>query len=588
MVKNQYQILENIKIPNVNEIVKLVIDNNIDDVYQYAVSYNAHNSGRINQRELTEFIHEIYSDWYYNLRNANIKNLSNTAKKDVKRLFSYSQFYPSNMIGNKCLQFFHEDYEENFSSNEIRPVFLSSLPNGDINSFIQFNGNVINGFKRNKNPRENKLYLNLKAKNILPFVKTLLDRMTEYDLDLDIKITDLDNRTDNIIIYTTYIDTPAVVKLIDDIKKDFSYLFEGCEKTGLFWGVINDYIGFGEEFKGDVNTYGIKRAKAIEKCLEKSKTTYLKQIFLNQSKSVKVENGLELTPIEFLDYLIKQICKLEVENQLYEMQQNNVNKKEEEILKQIVDNILVLENNIFQESIDNESKKLRECLINHKPYVLSLTLETKTAEISITSNYDFRGRLFEIFSTLNDKITISTYEMDKMDRIINMALYKNNSDIKLKTEDGEILTPIKYLQNIVRTSAISSLKAFIYDSEESKENNKEYNEFVNKQVKVLIKDLQELTDEGKIILKDTIFSFQNQLANDDEIVLQLINNREINVVLPYNYVNILVNVFNKSNNKLKDSINENLINKSLDQNEISIEKFVICKQTQEKLKNTAN
>ena len=54
---NEYQILENIKIPNVNEIVKLVVENNIDNVYQYAVSYNAHNSGRINQRELVDFIH---------------------------------------------------------------------------------------------------------------------------------------------------------------------------------------------------------------------------------------------------------------------------------------------------------------------------------------------------------------------------------------------------------------------------------------------------------------------------------------------------------------------------------------------------
>jgi len=581
MAENQYKILDNVKIPSVNEIVKLVLDNNIEDVYQYSVSYNAHNTGKIEQKELIEFIQNIYTDWYYNIRRADFKNLSDQAKKDFKRLLSYSKFYPSNMIGTRCLQFFYEEYEENFATNEIRPIFLSGIPNGETNTFIQLNGNIINGLKKVKTSRESKLYLNLKAKNILPFVKTLFSKLEDYDFDLDIKFSDMDNRSDNIIIYTTYKDTPAVVELIEEIKRNHSYLFDGTEKTGLFWGVINDYIGFGEEFKGDVNTYGTKRAKAIANCLEKSKVTYLKQIFLNQEKSVKVENGLDFTPMEFLDYLVKQICKLEIESRYEEMLNGERNEKEEEILKEIIDNVTAMENNMFQDSIDGEVKRLRECLINHKPFVLSLDLETEKAEVAVTSNYDFRGRLFDIFSTLNDKISISIFEKEKMDRIINMALYKNNCDIKLKTEDGEVLSPIKYLQNIIKTSAISSLKSYLFDAE-----NKE--DEVCAKVKEIIKDLEEHNEEGKAILKDTIFDFQNQLENDENIVLKLINNKEINIVLPYDYVGILVNVFDKSKTKFKDSVNEKTINKSLDKDEISVEKFIISKNTQEELKKTAN
>ena len=158
-----------------------------------------------------------------------------------------------------------------------------------------------------------------------------------------------------------------------------------------------------------------------------------------------------------------------------------------------------------------------------------------------------------------------------------MALYKNNCEIKLKTENGEVLSPIKYLQNIIKTSAISSLKAYLFDSENKDEN-------VNLKVKEIIKNLEECNDEGKAILKDTIFNFQNQLENDENIVLKLINNKEINIVLPYDYVGILVSVFDKSKIKFKDSVNEKTINKSLENDEISVEKFIISKNTQEELK----
>jgi len=94
---------------------------------------------------------------------------------------------------------------------------------------------------------EARLYLNLKAENIPLFASEALKKCCDKQIGFHFKFGLYDSRNDPFLFYTSYEKLPEFIKIIEEIKENKPELLEGTEKVSRNFGVINGYIGFGDE-----------------------------------------------------------------------------------------------------------------------------------------------------------------------------------------------------------------------------------------------------------------------------------------------------------------------------------------------------
>lgn len=133
----------------------------------------------------------------------------------------------------------HPEIKKKFGN--FSPIYFQN------DAFIHVNSNKFYVSKNKKQPNDCRLYLNLKIENVAEVAKLAMRYGQRNGLPLYFKFARNDDRNDTFLFYCSYEEAPQVIKLIETIKSEKPNLFDGAESVPPHLGVINGYIGFGEE-----------------------------------------------------------------------------------------------------------------------------------------------------------------------------------------------------------------------------------------------------------------------------------------------------------------------------------------------------
>ena len=267
-------LLLNIQSPKFKNILKEYISTGYNDYTQ-----NTHSTGEQNIAGLEQFCKLIYTDWYNRLTKNNAK-LTGTYKLVSDALLQYDMFKPENVEKQKSAtpfyNFFLRAYDKYFKGTGTRPAKLQ-VGKGliqdenegiDGDDFLHVFGYEITEKQRQK--EDARLYLNLKAKNIPLFAIEAYTKCKELQLPFYFKFGLQDNRNDPFLFYTSYEDLPKYVAVIEEIKREKPELFEDTALISKNLGVLNGYIGYGEEplikdESGDNYSYNSLRKECVNR-----------------------------------------------------------------------------------------------------------------------------------------------------------------------------------------------------------------------------------------------------------------------------------------------------------------------------------
>ena len=268
------QVLLKVKSPKFENILRDYIGTGYNDYTQ-----NTHSTGEQNIEGLEQFCKLIYTDWYNRLTKNNAK-LTGTYKIVSDALLQYVMFKPENVEKQQSAtpfyNFFLRGYNKYFKGTGTSLAKLQEskgLIQGENegiggDDFLHVFGYEITEKQRQK--EDARLYLNLKAKNIPLFAIEAYNKCKELQLPFYFKFGLQDNRNDPFLFYTSYEDLPKYIAVIEEIKRENPKLLEGTELISKNLGVLNGYIGYGEEpliksESGDKYSYNSLRKECVNK-----------------------------------------------------------------------------------------------------------------------------------------------------------------------------------------------------------------------------------------------------------------------------------------------------------------------------------
>ena len=277
------------------------------DLYSYFVTLDAHNTGRVDDGLLGEFIHKLYADWYF---------LTKNSKKDIRtvKLFDNYRFSPIGISENECFSLIRND---EFAG--IMPIKIEYTNKLEDKFFVSIDVAKLYNYNVKKEKYDCRLYLNMISKNIIPFVKDFLDRCYLNDLDCNLKFFCSDERSDNIIIYCCYENVQKIVDVIEDFKNDYGFYFEDIGEVNSLLGKVNDYIGFAEQPEN--GTYFSTRSKAIEDVQKIATGKVLKDLLVEvEERNICKRDGTSFTATEYMAYLIEKIAIYIIDEKIYKFE----------------------------------------------------------------------------------------------------------------------------------------------------------------------------------------------------------------------------------------------------------------------------
>lgn len=263
MNKQTLELLSTIKSPTLEECLQKAIVKGYDAYYN-----NSHNTWRtdVDVKGLEEFCKILYIDWRNDLIN-NIDSLQGGYKALATRVRDYEIFNPTNIESRKYNMPFYSFFQKGFKNlvnkiaenpilSDVKDVqivgklqndkmFIPEEDGPDPDNFFRVLGFNFVGQQREK--EEARLYLNLMSKNIPSFMKEFYIECRKRELPFQCKFSLCDHRNDTFLLYTSY-DRLCIYKdIIEGIKQNSPQLFEGTENINQNLGVIDGYIGYGEE-----------------------------------------------------------------------------------------------------------------------------------------------------------------------------------------------------------------------------------------------------------------------------------------------------------------------------------------------------
>lgn len=257
-------ILARVKSPTFDEVLGKYMSSGYN-----SYDNNAHNTDEQNVEGLEQFCKLIYTDWY----NYMVKyNSSFTgAWKAVSDIIANDQnFNPEHIdkhhkVKHPYYWFYYHIYDAKFIPHLQKiygdqiPCPFAKLQNGEEkggglikdeegaggDDFLHVFGYLATGKDREKT--DARLYLNLKAKNIPLFAIEAYKKCKDQKLPFYFKFGLQDSRNDTLLFYTSYQNLPKYLAVIEQIKKEHPELLEGCEQVSQNMGVLNGYIGYGDD-----------------------------------------------------------------------------------------------------------------------------------------------------------------------------------------------------------------------------------------------------------------------------------------------------------------------------------------------------
>lgn len=280
----------------------------------------AHNSSKEDREKALDITaklcKEVYKRWYESLKD----------KPEAQRFLSDSRFAPENVFADEkstkqkmgmlhtITKSVYKLYPE-LSLGQYCPVLfqqgLNSRSNGEFIacSFIHFNSEASHMYKTKRKKQENecRLYLNSTAINTPIIAARVIAKAQEKGLPIYFKMKTDDDASDTLLYYCSYEEADELIDIIEEVKQEEPRLFEGTKDIPPHLGVINGYIGFGEEPK-----------KALYIDDEKQSYSSVRDPFLNEMMKLtdQTKNG-EITREQAKEIVQKLAEKYDVDNCLF-------------------------------------------------------------------------------------------------------------------------------------------------------------------------------------------------------------------------------------------------------------------------------
>ncbi len=263
-------ILAKIKSPSLEQVMYKSFHYGYDSYHQ-----NSHATLINDVAGLENFCKLVYTDWYNHALN-NKGELNNNQKRLVKILHKYPQFNPNNVTKHFTSKTPYYDlitqgYDKYFTNTSSRCALLQGgniiSQNGDYSDgFLHVFGFQTQGLQKQKN--DCRLYLNLLGKNIPNFATQAYQKCRKRGLPFYFKFCLTDHRNDNFLFYTPYEHLADYVAVIEEIKKEHPELLQGTTKLSQNLGVINGYIGYGDnpqvlDVDGTAHSYNSLREHCV-------------------------------------------------------------------------------------------------------------------------------------------------------------------------------------------------------------------------------------------------------------------------------------------------------------------------------------
>ena len=277
-----------------------------------------HSSYYITKEDLLDFYKFSYDLWYDFILTLDEKKYNEPTSSSIKQIKTNPEYRKENMTPKKCQQFIFETYDAKFKNSGIR--FLVSQ-NGDdpvkysADDFIH----VFPALPPQKNKIECRLYINLKAENVIPFIKIFLRQCIANKIRPYLKFdTSTNIRNDNIVIYTNYNDVQKQIDLITEIKRTNPSLFIGANVGNPLMANLNGFIGFGEEPQYKHSSFNNERASAMSHFVTDAYKTEIKKIG-HFNGQIRNSLGQTLDLRSYLRYVIISAFKRTMENRQREI-----------------------------------------------------------------------------------------------------------------------------------------------------------------------------------------------------------------------------------------------------------------------------
>jgi len=508
------------------DVLNVLKDNDDNlDLYSYFVTLNAHNTERLDDKEVGEFIHKMYSDWYF---------LAKNLGKDIRtiKLFNNYRYSPIGISEKECFSLIQS--EEFMGLLPIKIEYTNKLEDKyfvsvDVAKLYYNNEKLVNDCR---------LYLNIPSKNIIPFVKEFLDRCYLNTIPCNIKFFCSDERSDDVIIYCDYEYAQKIVDLIEEFKSDYSLNFANIGEVNPLLAKVNDYIGFGEQ--PNKGTYFSTRSKAISNIQKVATGKILKDLLVGiEERNIYKKDGTSFTPTEYMAYMIERIALVIIDEKILKLESLDEKMSldnELEILYRLRENITSKIN------IASEVNKLKKSITRKENYTLQIEGIGK-------SDYVFVEKLYNLFTTVEEKYLLKKSGKDKRQVVANRVFNT--------TENFEGVDTYEYLYKIFKKELAVALDKIVeegldetkYARQSSILNNLKMQKCIR--LKAIIKAILDDSDDGKELVDSCIKDYLRILACDSfdnvEIIVEdetIKLDSDVSSAIKNEFENIKLDVYN--------------------------------------------
>ena len=312
-------ILKGVKGPSFRDLLRKYINTG----YQ-AYSGNAHNTNQVDKEGFEEFCKMLYEDWYY--EGLKRKDINNDLKLQVEYFKHDKKFDPKNIEQSGGDTPFYDVIcnMENDIPKEYSKDFLLLTPfENQGEKLVTKDGWANEGFlhvygyrnlAQHRDDVDSRLYLNLKGKNISKFAIEAYKECKKQNLPFYFKFGLSDDRNEPFLFYCSHEKLYFYLEVIKSIKEKNPELFEGTEKVSPNMGIIDGFIGYGEEPLGHDESYNSSRGMAVSEARSQVRDEFKKEYGRNREPESFLANG---KPINFRgtsEILIENFAEPYLEN----------------------------------------------------------------------------------------------------------------------------------------------------------------------------------------------------------------------------------------------------------------------------------
>ncbi len=400
--------------------------------YDLLIWINAHNTGSVDRIEMYRFFKTVYDARRNFITSFHPEQLG----EEMRELYDYYLLNPSYQKSNVSAI---DAYNFFFGSEQSFAIkgMCSQSKEGFIGSNRTYQDYIhVSPFPLKVSP-QCRLYVNLKSENVARVSTELLNRCQRDKKRVYFKFNTYDNRNDAFVIYTDYEQAEYFIGALKELKQQHPDWFSGTEKISPAMGVIDGFVGFGEEPVYKHSSFNSERAQVIDEYLS---------IKLQQARKYMAASGITLTNrngeiLDLRNYIIyrtKENLKQQIANNQTRLQHGDCPRsiRNVQVYGQILSDMLGrFDRNIYPEA--QIARYADECIATLKQggRVGKFVLQIKTTRLGLTFSDSKAVRDIDTQGYTTLDLTVEASLMAKLENVFDIkgSLVRNVDEQLLRS-----------------------------------------------------------------------------------------------------------------------------------------------------------